>query len=241
MSVCHSSSCSSSPHVCMPPASVCHVPFCAPLTRIYIPHVSVPHVFLCFFHISRLQALQRSPNPADRLKTAFDVVTDLYNQGGLRMFWQVGGCHMFLEQRGHRSVQPGRTAHVLAGGWLSYVCGKWNTCDVHMYILMHTFIYVYTHKCIHTYTQQMQTHTNHAHTTNTRRTNTHKNTQKHTKLSQGVVPAIVMVSNPTIQYILYEWLTTRLVNIRRLAAPSKRCVLAGNYERKHMCRGRHSP
>jgi hypothetical protein len=32
---------------------------------------------------------------------------------------------------------------------------------------------------------------------------------------QGLVPSLVMVSNPTIQYILYEWLTVQLASLRR--------------------------
>ncbi|KAF5829311.1 mitochondrial carrier domain-containing protein [Dunaliella salina] len=71
---------------------------------------------------TQLMALQKSPNPADRTKGAWDVAVDLYNQGGVGTFWQ------------------------------------------------------------------------------------------------GVMPAIVMVSNPTIQYILYEWLTTKMVSFRRLAS-----------------------
>jgi hypothetical protein len=123
------------------------------LTRIYIPHVSVPHVFLCFFHISRLQALQRSPNPADRLKTAFDVVTDLYNQGGLRMFWQVGGCHMFVENGTHATC----------------------TC-----IYLCTHLYTYTHTNAYTRTRSRCKHTPTTHTQQTQdaqiHTKTHKNT-----------------------------------------------------------------
>ncbi len=32
---------------------------------------------------------------------------------------------------------------------------------------------------------------------------------------QGVVPALVMVSNPVVQFFLYEWLTARLLDVRR--------------------------
>lgn len=34
---------------------------------------------------------------------------------------------------------------------------------------------------------------------------------------QGLAPALVMVLNPTIQYILYEWLTARIREMRRQA------------------------
>jgi len=82
---------------------------------------------------TQLMALQKSPNPADRTKGAWDVAADLYNQGGIGTFWQ------------------------------------------------------------------------------------------------GVVPAIVMVSNPTIQYILYEWLTTKMVSMKRLASsPSSQRVHKGS-------------
>ncbi|KAG1661494.1 hypothetical protein FOA52_010209 [Chlamydomonas sp. UWO 241] len=35
---------------------------------------------------------------------------------------------------------------------------------------------------------------------------------------KGLVPALVMVGNPTLQYIFYEWLTGRLLKLRRAAA-----------------------
>lgn len=35
---------------------------------------------------------------------------------------------------------------------------------------------------------------------------------------QGVVPALIMVANPTINFILYEWLVTRVRNFQRLRA-----------------------
>jgi len=34
---------------------------------------------------------------------------------------------------------------------------------------------------------------------------------------KGLVPALVMVSNPTLQYIIYEWLVARLMALRRAA------------------------
>ncbi len=36
--------------------------------------------------------------------------------------------------------------------------------------------------------------------------------------TQGVVPALIMVTNPTIQFILYEWLVARVRDIRRKRA-----------------------
>ncbi|KAG2434409.1 hypothetical protein HYH02_012421 [Chlamydomonas schloesseri] len=35
---------------------------------------------------------------------------------------------------------------------------------------------------------------------------------------KGVLPSLVMVANPTLQYILYEWLTARLLEMRTAAA-----------------------
>lgn len=35
---------------------------------------------------------------------------------------------------------------------------------------------------------------------------------------KGLAPALVMVLNPTLQYILYEWLCSRLRDLRRSAA-----------------------
>ncbi len=33
-----------------------------------------------------------------------------------------------------------------------------------------------------------------------------------------MLPSLVMVANPTLQYILYEWLTARLLEMRTAAA-----------------------
>ncbi|EFJ47224.1 hypothetical protein VOLCADRAFT_44148, partial [Volvox carteri f. nagariensis] len=38
---------------------------------------------------------------------------------------------------------------------------------------------------------------------------------------KGVLPGLVMVANPTLQYILYEWLTAKLLQLRRGSAASK--------------------
>ncbi|GLC34242.1 hypothetical protein PLESTB_001607100 [Pleodorina starrii] len=38
---------------------------------------------------------------------------------------------------------------------------------------------------------------------------------------KGVLPGLVMVANPTLQYILYEWLTAQLLQLRRGRAGSK--------------------
>lgn len=49
---------------------------------------------------------------------------------------------------------------------------------------------------------------------------------------QGLVPALVMVANPTLQYMLYEWLTARVLGWRRTTrnaaaatAAARRCVM----------------
>ena len=42
-------------------------------------------------------------------------------------------------------------------------------------------------------------------------------------LWKGVLPSLVMVSNPTVQYVLYEWMLARLAELKRNAcAPSHR-------------------
>eukprot|EP00983_Pelagomonas_calceolata_P088543 1157218-Pelagomonas_calceolata.AAC.3 len=43
---------------------------------------------MLYAHNCHTQALQKSPNPADRTKGAWDVAADLYNQGGIGTFWQ---------------------------------------------------------------------------------------------------------------------------------------------------------
>ena len=47
---------------------------------------------------------------------------------------------------------------------------------------------------------------------------THTQTQTHT---QGVLPSLVMVANPTLQYIMYEWLTARLQEMRANSSSSR--------------------
>ena len=37
-------------------------------------------------------------------------------------------------------------------------------------------------------------------------------------LWKGVLPSLVMVSNPTINYVLYEWLLARLADLKRRRA-----------------------
>ncbi|KAG2494995.1 hypothetical protein HYH03_006928 [Edaphochlamys debaryana] len=44
---------------------------------------------------------------------------------------------------------------------------------------------------------------------------------------RGVLPSLVMVANPTLQYILYEWLTGKLLGMRRSAARGKAAARLG--------------
>ena len=39
-------------------------------------------------------------------------------------------------------------------------------------------------------------------------------------LWKGVLPSLVMVSNPTVNYVLYEWLLARLAEVKRQRASS---------------------
>ncbi|KAK9807222.1 hypothetical protein WJX73_010625 [Symbiochloris irregularis] len=45
-------------------------------------------------------------------------------------------------------------------------------------------------------------------------------------LWKGVLPSLVMVSNPTVNYVLYEWLLARLAELRQRRAADKRLAPA---------------
>ena len=46
-------------------------------------------------------------------------------------------------------------------------------------------------------------------------------------LWKGVLPSLVMVSNPTVNYVLYEWLLARLADLRRKQVASEANPLLG--------------
>lgn len=52
-------------------------------------------------------------------------------------------------------------------------------------------------------------------------------------LWNGCLPALIMVSNPTVQYVIYEWLVARLAEWRRSTAVAGRLPFCTSFCKVH--------